>query len=170
MKTPEIRHPGKFCLRSLSVSDVAGIYETHIDAATQRYTRLQRQQNKVDILSWIQYYPHYQRHGFGLWTIEKIETKQFVGICGLRVRKDLQNQIDISYRIHPKFRNKGIATAAVIACLKFGFEDLLLESIIAQVHEDNAYSIQLMRKVGFVERGKEMEWILFEKRPQKNNG
>lgn len=135
------------------------MYDIHSDEATRLYTRLLRQQSREDIRGWLEYYPHYHRHGFGLWAIEQHSTGAVTGICGLRVRKDLGGVIDISYRIHPDWRNRGIATAAIESCLGFGFERLILHEILAQVHTDNHISRHLLEKIGFTRGAEDGEWV-----------
>ena len=144
--------------RKMEVCDAQNIYEIHTDSETQMFTRLLRQQTLEDITSWLQFYPHYSRHGFGLWAIEHIATETLAGLCGLRVRKDLNYQTDISYRMHPKFRGRGIATAAVSTCLNWGFEELNIEEILAQVHKDNVVSMHILTKQGFVKRSEDGIW------------
>ncbi len=150
--------------RRLQMGDAQGVFEINSDHNTRKYTRLIRQQNLVDIESWLRYYPHYQRHGFGLWAIEQKDSNSLAGLCGLRVRKDLGGQIDISYRMHPGFRGQGIASAAVKTCVDWGFSTLNLNQILAQVHEENAISLHILKKNGFTETGKEDVWINLVKR------
>jgi ribosomal-protein-alanine N-acetyltransferase len=145
--------------RKMEVRDAEKILEIHSDIDTQHFTRLLRQQTLEDIKSWLQYYPHYDRHGFGLWAIEHIATETLAGLCGLRVRKDLNYQTDVSYRMHPKFRGRGIATAAVSTCLNWGFEALKIKELLAQVHKDNVVSMHILTKQGFVKRSEDGIWV-----------
>lgn len=161
MQPPHIEHPLGLVFRELRPSDTQTVFEIHSDPDTRFFTRLLRQQTPEDIRSWLEYYPHYRRHGFGLWAIERAGTGTMTGICGLRVRKDLGGRIDLSYRIHPDWRRKGIATAAVISCMQFGFEHLILNEILAQVHTDNEWSRHLLVKLGFQESASDGEWIDF---------
>lgn len=159
MQPPAIIHPLGLVFRQLRPEDAAAVFEIHSDEETRLYTRLLRQQSHGDIRSWLEYYPHYHRHGFGLWAIEQHSTGTITGICGLRVRKDLGGVIDISYRIHPDWRNRGIATAAIESCLRFGFERLILHEILAQVHVDNLISRHLLEKCGFTRGAEDGEWV-----------
>lgn len=159
---PMVDSEAGFIFRPMRTEDAPSVFEIHTDPETRRFTRLLRQNTLDDIVSWLNYYPHYQRHGFGLWALESVNTGQLVGICGLRVRKDLDNRVDLSYRIHPDYRHQGVASTAVAASVQFGFEVLKLPSILAQVHEDNTYSKRIMEKTGFTAMGKEDVWITYE--------
>lgn len=164
MLIPDLPHATGYRFRRMQVDDAQGIYEINLDYETQLYTSLLRQQTLDDIISWLEYYPHYQRHGFGLWAIEHLKSNSLAGLCGLRVRKDLGGHMDISYRIHPGFRGQGIASAAVKACVDWGFSTLNLNHILAQVHEENAISLHILKKNGFTETGKEDVWFNLVKR------
>lgn len=161
MQPPHIEHPLGLVFRELRPSDAQTIFEINSDPDTRQFTRLLRQQTPEDILSWLNYYPHYRRHGFGLWAIERAGSGIMTGICGLRVRKDLGGRIDLSYRIHPDWRRLGIATAAVKSCMAFGFEHLILNELLAQVHTDNEWSRHLLLKLGFRESATDGQWIDF---------
>lgn len=168
MQIPELPSYTGCRFRLMNIGDVKGVYEINTDQETQLYTRLLRQQTLGDIVSWLNHYPHYQRHGFGLWAIENIESNKLAGLCGLRVRKDLDGQIDISYRMHKDFRIKGIASAAVKTCVEWGFESLKLNQILAQVHVDNALSIHILAKNRFTSTGSDGIWLdLAIKNPSK---
>jgi RimJ/RimL family protein N-acetyltransferase len=154
--------------RKMELHDAPRILEIHTDIETRRFTRLLRQQSLSDIISWLNYYPHYRRHGFGLWAIEHNDSGLLAGLCGLRVRKDLSNQIDLSYRLHPEFRGKGIATDAVKTCVEWGFLSLKLPSILAQVHRDNTISMHILSKLGFNKTKENGIWTdLIKKSPFK---
>jgi len=159
MNIPELPTYTGCRFRQMNSGDAICIYEINSDRDTQLYTRLLRQQTLEDITSWLNYYPHYQRHGFGLWAIEHNESGKIAGICGLRVRKDLNSQIDISYRMHPGFRRMGIASVAVKTCLTWGFEYLNLQQVLAQVHVNNNISMHILLKNGFVKTGSDGIWV-----------
>ena len=159
MELPVIYHPDGFVFREMQPADADAIHEINQDPLTQEFTRLNRQQTAADIKSWLGYYPHYRRHGFGLWAIEHIATQTLTGLCGLRSRSDLQGLIDISYRMHPNWRGQGIASSAIDACLGFGLKKLGLKKILAQVHVENSASLHLLKGKGFFETQNDGTWI-----------
>jgi ribosomal-protein-alanine N-acetyltransferase len=148
-----------FTFREMAVEDAPQILEINTDEETRKYTCLLRQQTLSDIESWLSHYKHYQKYGYGLWALEDLHTKSLIGLCGLRVRKDLNNQTDISYRIHPAFRGKGVATAAIDATVRYGFEELKLRHILAQIHRGNKASLHLLEKRGFKAQSVSGNWI-----------
>ncbi|MBM3921507.1 MAG: GNAT family N-acetyltransferase [Sphingomonadales bacterium] len=168
MQIPALKMQTGCCFRLMNISDAQAIYEINTDRITRLYTSLFQQQTIDVIVSWLDYYPHYDRHGFGLWVIEHKESNKLAGLCGLRVRKDLDNRIDLSYRMHPEFRGKGIASAAVKTCVTWGFETLQLNDILAQVHIENSISLHILAKDGFVNESSDGIWAdLVVKNPSK---
>ena len=161
MNVPEILHPGGFTFRPLNPSDTQAVFAIHADEMTRLYTRLLRQQTPDEIESWLRYYPHYKRHGYGIWAIIHKKSGALVGLCGLRVRKDLDGATDLSYRMHPDWRRQGIARAAVGACISFGFERLNLPEIWSQVHRDNEFSHRIMLEYAFEITAADSEWITY---------
>lgn len=86
------------------------------------------------------------------WCVEHKERQKVIGRCDLGgfVRKSMA---DISYYLSKEFWNQGIASEAVDAVVKFGFENLGLHRIQATVLPDNIYSIKLLKRIGFAEEG-----------------
>tara|TARA_B110000037_G_scaffold31375_1_gene37705 strand:+ start:38 stop:364 length:327 start_codon:yes stop_codon:yes gene_type:complete len=63
------------------------------------------------------------------------------------------NKGEIYYSLIPEFWNKGFATEAVQAILKYGFVTLNLHRIEAGVATQNLNSIKLLEKVGMTREG-----------------
>lgn len=64
------------------------------------------------------------------FTIEEIESKQFVG--RISIRKTVKEDVwDIGFWTHPEQQNKGVMTEVVGEILKFGFQKLKAEKIEA---------------------------------------
>lgn len=163
MQIPQPAENEIWYFRKMRAEDAQAIFEINCDKTTQRFTNLERQSTLPDIQSWIDCYPSYLRYGFGIWIIAHKQTDMALGLCGLRVRKDLDNCIDLSYRIHPQWRNLGIASEAVSTCVKFGIHHLQLHCILAQVHTDNLLSTRILVKLGFVKgelNGIWQDWLL----------
>lgn len=91
-------------------------------------------------------YDHYQRHGFGRWTIIDKTNYSYIGWCGLKLNEE--NDIDLGFRILKQHWNKGYATEAAKASIQWGFSNLQIESIIGRAIKDNRASIAVLKKVG----------------------
>ncbi|MBU8771755.1 GNAT family N-acetyltransferase [Cytobacillus oceanisediminis] len=60
---------------------------------------------------------------------------------------------EIGWVFNPKFYNKGYATEAAYAALKYGFEELGLHRIIATCQPENPPSYRVMEKIGMRREG-----------------
>lgn len=60
---------------------------------------------------------------------------------------------EIGYILHPDYWRRGFATEAVQAVIAHGFETLGLDRITADVDPDNAASLAMLTKLGFVITG-----------------
>ena len=163
MQIPQPAKTENWHFRSMEAADAQAIFEINNDAVTKQFTVLTRQSTLPDIQSWIENYPAYKRYGFGIWVIANKQNNAVLGLCGLRVRKDLNNSVDLSYRMHANYRNLGIATKAISLCVQFGFNELHLPHIMAQVHCKNVVSAHILQKMGFAKTEFNKPWQNWEK-------
>lgn len=141
--------------------DLAGIYETHLDSETRRFTWIDDLLSAEEILRWI-IEERENETGLHIFTILDKHNAQFLGLCGLRLRPDLNEQVDIAYRIHPSNRLKGIATETAAAVLDWGFTQKNLSTILAQVHTENLISQKVLEKLHFSQIEKNGIWWLYQ--------
>ncbi len=79
---------------------------------------------------------------------------RLIGYCGFfHQHVDETNEIEIGYRLHPDYWNRGLATEAVQAVRNHAFRDLKLSRVISLIHPDNIPSRRVAEKNGMkVER------------------
>lgn len=96
---------------------------------------------------------HWQEHGFGWWAVEPRSKKRLIGWSGLLFLPETE-EVEVGYLLDQAFWGKGLATEAAQACLKYGFGNLDVESIVAIVHPENIASQRVTEKLGmsFVDR------------------
>lgn len=90
----------------------------------------------------------YKKHGYGRLAVEWKENNNFIGFTGLKYLEDM-DEVDLGYRFFSEYWGKGIATESARASLKFGFEMLRLNRIIAMVLPENKTSIRVLEKLNF---------------------
>jgi RimJ/RimL family protein N-acetyltransferase len=61
---------------------------------------------------------------------------------------DGTSEIEIGYRLHPNYWNKGLATEAAQAVRDHAFRDLNLSRLISLIHPENAASRRVAEKIG----------------------
>jgi [ribosomal protein S5]-alanine N-acetyltransferase len=99
---------------------------------------------------------HQERNGFGFGLVFEKETSQFIGRAGLLYLAYDENQtdIEIGYRLHEVFWGKGYATELVKALIKWGFENLSVNKLVAVIKPDNHRSRNVLEKSGLCYVGK----------------
>jgi len=89
----------------------------------------------------------YERHGFGLYLVERKSDGAPLGMCGL-IKRDALEHVDIGYALLPAYWGQGYAQEAVSATLAYALKDLGLKRIAAIVSKDNASSIKVLERMG----------------------
>lgn len=89
----------------------------------------------------------YEKHGFGRHAVIHKESKEFMGFTGLKYIPEL-DEVDIGYRLIPKFWRQGYAYESVLPCMEFGYNELKLDRLVALANPENIASISLMKKLG----------------------
>jgi ribosomal-protein-alanine N-acetyltransferase len=77
------------------------------------------------------------------------EEDRLIGYCGFfRQVVDAVDEIEIGYRLHPDYWNRGLATEAARAVRDHAFEVLKLERVISLIHPENHASRRVTEKNG----------------------
>ncbi len=92
---------------------------------------------------------HWNRYGFGDFIVKDFKTDKVIGFCGLHYKK-AGGKVNISYIVHEELQRKGYATRICRRLLKYGFEEVGLKEIVAEIDPLNKNSIKLIEKEGFV--------------------
>jgi RimJ/RimL family protein N-acetyltransferase/adenylate kinase family enzyme len=94
----------------------------------------------------------YAEHGFGLWRIGRRGDDTALGIAGL-LRRDFLDTVDLGYALLPAHQGQGYAREAAELCLQLARARFGMRRVLAMVNADNAASIGLLRRLGFVDTG-----------------
>lgn len=74
---------------------------------------------------------------------------ELIGYCGfLHQQVDGRNEIEIGYRLHPGYWNRGLTSEAAQAVRNHAFHDLDLPKVISLIHPDNVASRRVAEKNG----------------------
>jgi len=92
---------------------------------------------------------HWQKYGYGDWAVTDRVHGQLIGHCGLNFVPEA-GEVEVEYSLAKAYWGKGIATEAARASVRFGFDALHLECIIALADPQNIASWRVMEKVGLV--------------------
>lgn len=108
--------------------------------------------NIDDALAYLRAGPQasYAKHGYGLWRIALADTDEVIGMCGI-LKRDTLPDPDLGYALLSRHEGNGYAIEAAAATLRAAREYLGIGRVLAITHPDNAGSIRLLRKLGFVD-------------------
>jgi RimJ/RimL family protein N-acetyltransferase len=90
---------------------------------------------------------HWYQFGFGVWALELRDGGRFVGYCGLRHLAPT-DEVELLYGIDRAFWRTGLTTEAARASLRYGFEHMKFERIMAVTIPENTPSRGVMEKCG----------------------
>jgi len=90
---------------------------------------------------------HWHRHGFGPWIAVHKEDRQVIGHCGVRFWPD-SPEVEVFYALAHDYWGRGLATEGARASVRFGFEHLGLDYVMAGARVDNIASRRVMEKIG----------------------
>ena len=79
----------------------------------------------------------------------KMDDGKVIGMAGIRNIDNESHTGEIGFWIGRGYRRHGFATEAVASLITFGFGELVLEKIFAEVLVSNHRSISLLSKLGF---------------------
>jgi ribosomal-protein-alanine N-acetyltransferase len=95
-------------------------------------------------------------------------TQRIIGWCGLQPFEPYPDKMEIFYGLSPAHWSQGYGTEAARAVLRYGFETLRLDQVVAGVKPENSASIRILEKIGLVRLGsvdqvpQGAEWYLGE--------
>ncbi|MGH3086241.1 MAG: GNAT family N-acetyltransferase [Rubrobacteraceae bacterium] len=87
---------------------------------------------------------HWEKHGFGLFSVYEKRTGVLAGMCGL---DHFRNDVEVVYKFFSEFWGKGYATEAAAASLEYGFIELELDKVVAVVRRENSASRRVLEKL-----------------------
>jgi RimJ/RimL family protein N-acetyltransferase len=86
--------------------------------------------------------------GWGLWAVEVVGGAPFVGFVGLNIPGFWPEVVEIGWRLRREQWGNGYATEAAREALRFGFEQLALDEIVAFTAVANEPSRRVMERIG----------------------
>ncbi|MDW2800637.1 GNAT family N-acetyltransferase [Clostridium boliviensis] len=145
----------QLALRELTMDDYGAWHQILSDQETMQY--YPRAFDKDKTKSWINWnIDNYGKYGFGLWAVILKESNEFIGDCGITMQNiygDGNLFPEIGYHIDKKFWNKGYASQAAKACLRYVFENTDSEEVFSYQKAMNIPSRKVAEKMEMSLRG-----------------
>jgi RimJ/RimL family protein N-acetyltransferase len=92
---------------------------------------------------------HWADHGFGMWMLRDAASSAVIGRAILRhLAVEGVDEVEVGYGFMPEYWGRGLATEIAQACVRIGFEQLGLQSLVAITTPANLASQRVMQKAG----------------------
>ena len=85
------------------------------------------------------------------WALARREDDVVIGSCGLSRWDEEAGQAEVGYELAPAWQGQGLMREALSAVLTFGFQQMQLQKVEANVVPENGPSLRLLRRLGFRE-------------------
>lgn len=87
----------------------------------------------------------WDRRGFGRWALVEKATAAFVGLCGFR---SFEGEPELLYLLRAECWGRGLAAEAARASLRYAFEELHFERVVAVTRPEHTASRRVLERVG----------------------
>ncbi|NET27379.1 GNAT family N-acetyltransferase [Okeania sp. SIO1I7] len=134
-------------LRQFILDDLDELYNLYHNPKVMKYVGkgiLTKPETEAKIFSIIK---SWEKNNFGMWAVVHKRDHKMIGRCGFCFL-DNTPEIELGYLLNPVYWYRGLATEAAKASLRYGFEQLKLEKIVAVAQPENIASRRVMEKVG----------------------
>lgn len=92
--------------------------------------------------------------GYAWWAFVVHDSGAIVGAgCVQNIEYDLDNPLELCWRLRADQEGKGYATEAALAMAQFAFQQLRASEVLALCHPDNISSAAVMRRIGMRHQG-----------------
>ena len=141
----------RLLLRRIELSDANDLFILRSDERMMKYIDRPRAKTKEDAEKLIQIFEDLLIKNEGInWGITLKDNSRLLGtICFWKLQLENERS-EIGYMLHSDFHRKGIMQEAMTVVLNYGFNELKLHSVEANVNPENTASIKLLEKNNFV--------------------
>lgn len=143
---PEIE-TARLLIRMFQPDDLDDLSRIYADADVMKYLS-GHALTREETAGWLDYFLNgWQEYGFGWWAVVLKARGELIGHCGLQFIHST-SEIEVTYGLAKAFWRMGLASEAARACLRYGFEELKLDHILALADPENFGSHRVMQRVG----------------------
>lgn len=148
-------HTERLHLRPCQSDDLDSLHQLWTDADVRRFLFDDHQISREEARSLIDMSTAtFTNHKYGLWLCFEHQSDWIAGFAGLlQSSEDLPNLI---FGTRPELWGRGYATEAASAVLRYAFDVLGIEQVVADVDEPNETSIHVLEKLGMSKTGRAM--------------
>lgn len=144
----------RLILREVTIDDANDMYTYLSDNDVVKPMGLEPFETVEDVWDEIKWYQSIYEEGTGIrWGITLKDSGTVIGSCGFLNRRTKHYRAEIGYELSSDYWGKGIASEALEAVVKYGYQHFQLERIEALIEPTNLPSQKLVEKQGFQREG-----------------
>ncbi len=144
----------RYALREFTEADFPSVYRLCREEAFPMFPGLHEGETYEAYRAYVRC--QYALYGFGLWAIAD-HTDSVVGLCGFSAQGEVP---DLGYLVRSDLRGRHIAAHAASLALQYAEEELELPCVFLYAGDNNAASLHLAEKLGFVrKRCRQGTWL-----------
>jgi [ribosomal protein S5]-alanine N-acetyltransferase len=144
----------RLVLRMIEKSDAQSVIKYMSDKDVMEHYGLEPFQTLEDALGEISWYQSIFNENTGIrWGITLKGENEVIGSCGFLNLVAQHQRTDIGFELSKDYWGKGIASEALEAVIKYGFEKMNMHRIQALIEPPNIRSQKLVEKHGFHREG-----------------
>ncbi len=136
----------RLVLSPLVTGDVADLHRIFTQPGVRRYLLddavVSREWTETEIAS---SQARFDAHGYGLWGV-RVQAGDLIGFAGYREFHE-PPELQLLYGLHPDYWGLGLATEAADAVIRYGFEQLGFDRIVASTDAPNTDSIRVLERL-----------------------
>lgn len=141
----------KFILRPAQLSDAEDMFEYYKEEKVVKYLPFNAHKSVEETRRFINtfFIKNYRDGKIGHLVIVSKEDKKVIGNIGLNNVRIGDSKAEIGICINPRYWGNNIATKLTVCTLKYGFDYLNMNKLIAITYEDNKYTRKSLESLGF---------------------
>ena len=157
----------RLVLRALVESDEYEIYQQRSDPRILEHIDIQVARSLDDARQFIQKISLTVQEKTGIyWAIALRDNPLLIGTICLWNFSHLPASAEIGYSLHPDFQGKGYMQEALNAVMEFSFRNMHASTLEAFTNPENAPSIRLLTRNGFIQEGTQDGLLRFVQRQE----
>jgi len=161
LNTFPVIHTNRLDLVEIRQQHLKNIYNLFSDENVTRFYNLLPLTVESDAQKFIDWYQNRFKEKLGIrWSISLKGEQDIIGTIGFN-NFTKRHKANIGYDLQPDYWNKGIMTEALRAVINFGFNQLEINRMEAEVMQGNVNSEKLLLKLNFLKEGVLREWMLW---------
>ena len=158
-----ILETSRLILRQINKNDANEIFILRSNPKVMKYIHRPIAKTLDDALQLIQIIADAEISGNGItWAITLKENSHLIGTIGYWQLKKEHYRAEIGYLLSPDYQRKGMMQEALTAVIHYGFAEMKLHSIEADVDPNNTASMWLLERNGFIKEGYFKENFYFD--------